>query len=75
MNPNGPWCQSPVPALAPLPRKCPEPGLESLSRLVHLVRIEGRGQAALVHQFPGGGRLCVLDVELLEPLPQQVATC
>jgi len=25
-----------------------------------------------VHQFPGGGRLCVLDIEVLEPLLQQV---
>ena len=33
---------------------------------------EQAGQAALVHQFPRGGRLRFLDIEVLEPLFQQV---
>ena len=39
---------------------------------VLVVYQEQAGQAAFVHQFAGGGRLRVLDVEVLEPLPEQV---
>jgi hypothetical protein len=39
---------------------------------VFLLDPEQAGQAALVHQFPGGGRLRFLDIEVLEPLVQMV---